>query len=72
MLVVTLYTLLGEGAPPFAPFSDYGVFPWFLPIYCYTSIEILMLTIHDKVIAPAEAKAIETRKLRQPNGGPEG
>jgi hypothetical protein len=50
-----------------ATYTEYGMFEhwtrflWVLPIYRYGSLDELLATLSDQVIAPAEAKARELR-----------
>jgi hypothetical protein len=37
-------------------FKDYWKYDWVLPVYRYEGLELLLATLAEKVIAPAEAK----------------
>lgn len=51
--------LLLEGDPGFAMFEDFRFYPWVLPAFIYHDEQILLASIKEKVIDPAEAKAKE-------------
>jgi hypothetical protein len=63
-LAVPVQPLLEGSARPYAMFKDYWKYDWVLPVYWYEGLEPLLLTLADKVIAPAEAKvkALEERR----------
>jgi hypothetical protein len=63
-LAVPVQPLLEGSARPYAMFKDYWKYEWVLPVYRYEGLEQLLLTLADKVIAPAEAKvkALEERR----------
>ncbi|HEV2461450.1 MAG TPA: hypothetical protein VGS80_24105, partial [Ktedonobacterales bacterium] len=52
-------------AKPYAMFADHRKYHWMLPIYRYASLDALLAALQERVIAPAEAKAREVRRLRQ-------
>jgi hypothetical protein len=71
LLAVPVQPLLEGGARPYAMFRDYWKYDWVLPVYRYESLDELLTTLADKVIAPAEAKvkALEERRRREfPSG----
>ena len=37
---------------------------WVLPVYHYASLDALIAALSEQVVAPAEAKAREVRRLR--------
>src|SRR6266487_96184 len=43
-------------------FEHFTRFPWVLPVYRYIDEESLLQSLHEKVIAPAEQKALELEK----------
>jgi uncharacterized protein YjbI with pentapeptide repeats len=63
-LAVPVQPLLQGVSRPFAMFKDYWKYDWVLPVYWYDGIELLLATLVDKVIAPAEGKvkALEERR----------
>jgi hypothetical protein len=63
-LAVPVQPLLEGASRPYAMFADYWKYDWVLPVYRYEGLEPLLLTLADKVIAPAEAKvkALEERR----------
>jgi Pentapeptide repeats (8 copies) len=64
-VMVPVQPLIADDAKPFAMFIDHRKYHWMLPVYRYKSLEELLATLQEQVIAPAEAKAREVRKLRQ-------
>lgn len=64
-VMVPVQPLIAADARPFAMFVDHRKYHWMLPIYRYPSLEGLLATLQERVIAPVEAKAREIRKLRQ-------
>jgi hypothetical protein len=54
--------LLGDSSGPYAMFKDYWKYDWVLPVYQYEGIEQLLPTLAEKVIAPAEVKALQERR----------
>jgi uncharacterized protein YjbI with pentapeptide repeats len=62
---VPVQPLIAQGAKPDAMFSYYRLFSWVLAVHRYASLDDLLTSLEEKVIAPAEAKAIELQKLRQ-------
>jgi Pentapeptide repeats (8 copies) len=55
-LAVPIQPLLEGSSRPYAMFKDYWKYDWVLPVYRYEGLERLLLTLAEKVIAPAEAK----------------
>ena len=43
-------------------FKDYWKYEWVLPVYRYEGLEPLLATLAEKVIAPAEVKALAERR----------
>jgi hypothetical protein len=64
-LAVPVQPLLEGSARPYAMFKDYWKFEWVLPVYRYEGLEPLLLTLADKVIAPAEAKVKTLEERRR-------
>jgi uncharacterized protein YjbI with pentapeptide repeats len=62
---VPVQPLIAQGAKPDAMFSYYRLFSWVLAVHRYASLDDLLTSLEEKVIAPAEAKVIELQKLRQ-------
>jgi uncharacterized protein YjbI with pentapeptide repeats len=63
-LAVPVQPLLEGAAQPYAMFKDYWKYDWVLPVYRYEGLELLLATLAEKVIAPAEGKvkALEGRR----------
>ena len=63
-LAVPVQPLLEGLARPYAMFKDYWKYDWVLPPHRYEGLNPLLLTLAEKVIAPAEAKvtALEERR----------
>jgi hypothetical protein len=63
-LAVPVQPLLEGSSRPYAMFKDYWKYDWVLPVYRYEGLEQLLLTLADKVIAPAEwkVKALQQRR----------
>jgi hypothetical protein len=63
-LAVPVQPLLEASSRPYAMFKDNWKYDWVLPIYRYEGLEPLLLTLADKVIAPAEekVKALQERR----------
>jgi hypothetical protein len=63
-LAVPVQTLLEGLADPYAMFKDYWKYDWVLPPYRYEGLQLLLATLGEKVIGPAEAKvkALEERR----------
>ena len=55
-LAVPVQSLIQEPARPFAMFKDLLKYDWMILPYRYESLDRLLATLADKVIAPAEAK----------------
>lgn len=64
-VMVPMQPLLLEGARHHSMFPDFRRYPWVLPICHYASLDALLATMQEKVIARAEAKVLEVRRLRQ-------
>jgi uncharacterized protein YjbI with pentapeptide repeats len=62
---VPVQPLIAQGAKPDAMFSYYRLFSWVLAVHRYASLDDLLTSIEEKVIAPAEAKVVELQNLRQ-------
>jgi hypothetical protein len=45
-------------------FADHRKYYWMLPVYQYGSLEELLSTMQEQIIAPAEAKVVELRTTR--------
>ena len=52
-LAVPVQPLL-EGERPYAMFTDYWKYDWVLPVQRYEGLDVLLGTLADKVIVPAE------------------
>jgi uncharacterized protein YjbI with pentapeptide repeats len=63
-LAVPVQPLLA-GVNPYSMFQDYWKYPWMLPVYRYESLEGLMASLGDQVIASAEAKVRELTEIRR-------
>ncbi len=50
---------------PYAMFESFVDYPWVLPLYRYADQEMLLQTLREHVILPAEKKALEYDKRRQ-------
>ena len=63
-LAVPVQPLLEGLAKPYAMFKDYWKYDWVLPLYRYEGLQLLLATLGEKVIGPAEAKvkALEERR----------
>lgn len=59
---VPVQAVILDGKHEFAMFNDLLDYRWVLPPYRYQSEETLLANLGDRVIAPAEAKAIELRQ----------
>jgi hypothetical protein len=64
-LAVPVQPLLEGSSRPYAMFKDYWKYEWVLPVYRYEGLEPLLLTLADKIIAPAEAKAKALQERRR-------
>jgi hypothetical protein len=62
---VPVQPLLQRGYEPWAMFGAVAMYPWVLPLHRYEGAEELLASLAEKVIAPAEAKAEEQRRLRE-------
>ena len=63
-LAVPVQPFLEGLARPYAMFKDHWKYDWVLPLHHYEGLKPLLLTLAEKVIAPAEAKvtALEERR----------
>jgi hypothetical protein len=63
-LAVPVQPLLEGSSRAYAMFKDYWKYDWVLPVYRYEGLKPLLVTLPEKVIAPAEAKvkALEERR----------
>jgi hypothetical protein len=63
-LAVPVQPLLEGLARPYAMFKDYWKYDWVLPPYRYEGLQLLLATLVEKVIGPAEAmvKALEEKR----------
>ena len=63
-LAVPVQPLLEGLAKPYAMFKDYWKYDWVRPPHRYEGLQLLLATLAEKVIAPAEAKvkALEERR----------
>jgi hypothetical protein len=53
---VPVQPLLEGSSRPYAMFRDYWKYEWVLPVHRYEGLELLLATLAEKVIAPAEGK----------------
>ncbi len=60
---VAVQPLLQNGKDEYGMFEHFKRYPWVLPIHRYKEADNLIETIEEKVIAPAEAKVLEIRRL---------
>jgi hypothetical protein len=58
---VIVQPLILSGQYEYAMFSDFLRYPWVLPPYRYNSLEELLSSLEEQVVAPAIAKAEEDR-----------
>jgi uncharacterized protein YjbI with pentapeptide repeats len=64
-VAVPVQPVIASGWKPFAMFADLRrKYPWMLPTHEYMSLEDLLATMQERVIAPAEAKVAELRTAR--------
>jgi uncharacterized protein YjbI with pentapeptide repeats len=56
---VPVQPLLASAAYEYSMFEHFKRYPWVLPVYQYESLDELLRSLEEKVIAPAEAKARE-------------
>jgi hypothetical protein len=63
-LAVPVQPLLEGSSRPYAMFKDYWKYEWVLPVYRYEGMALLLATLAERVIAPAEGKlkALEERR----------
>ena len=63
-LAVPVQSVIQKPARPFAMFQDLFKYDWMLPPYRYESLDELLATLAEEVIAPAEAKvkALEEKR----------
>jgi hypothetical protein len=64
-LAVPVQPLLEGLARPYAMFKDYSKYHWVLPPYRYEGLQLLLATLAEKVIAPAEAKVKTLEESRR-------
>ena len=64
-LAVPVQPLLEGLAKPYAMFKDYWKYDWVLPPYRYEGLQLLLATLVEKVIAPAEAKVKTLEESRR-------
>jgi hypothetical protein len=55
-LAVPVQPLLEASSKAYAMFRDYWKYDWVLPVYRHEGLELLLATLAEKVIAPAEGK----------------
>jgi hypothetical protein len=63
-LAVPVQPLL-DGDRPYAMFKDYWKYDWVLPVHRYDGLNSLLVTLAEKVIAPAETKMNDLAKKRR-------
>lgn len=68
-LAVPVQPILVAGASTYAMFRDNWKYHWVLPVYQYSLGQELLRALPEKVIAPAEAKALELQKQRLASWG---
>ncbi|MEO6966131.1 MAG: hypothetical protein ABI076_09580, partial [Acidobacteriaceae bacterium] len=61
---VPVQAIILDGNEEFAMFHDLLKYSWVLAPYIYTSEQMLLASLNDSVIAPAEAKVSELRQNR--------
>jgi uncharacterized protein YjbI with pentapeptide repeats len=61
---VAVQPLLLEGADEYGMFEHFKRYPWVLKTYVYASPEELVANLNERVIEPAEAKALELQQRR--------
>ncbi|CAH2403096.1 hypothetical protein MES5069_360153 [Mesorhizobium escarrei] len=66
---VPVQPLLQEDHNEYSMFEHWKRFPWVLPIVQYKKADDLLATIVERVIAPAERKALESRRDAGSPGG---
>jgi uncharacterized protein YjbI with pentapeptide repeats len=64
-LAVPVQPLIEGLATPYSMFPDYWKYQWVLPPYRYEGLHLLLATLAEKVIAPAEAAVKALRERRQ-------
>jgi uncharacterized protein YjbI with pentapeptide repeats len=64
-LAVPVQPLLEGASRPYAMFKDYWKYDWVLPVYRYEGVELLLATLAEKVIAPAEGKVSALQERRR-------
>ena len=62
---VPVQPLLLKGSSATIVLADFMLYPWFLEIHQYENLQHLLASLGDKVIAPAEAKALEIESRRK-------
>ena len=63
-LAVPVQPLLEGSSRPYAMFKDYWKYEWVLPVYRYEGLELLLATLAENVIAPAEKKVQASSERR--------
>jgi hypothetical protein len=64
-LAVPVQPVLEGTTRPYSMFQDYWKYHWVLKVYRYESLEGLITSLGDKVIAPAEVKVQELEETRK-------
>jgi hypothetical protein len=64
-LAVLVQPVLEGSTSPYSMFQDYWKYHWVLNVHRYESLEGLISSLKDEVIAPAEAKVQELEKARR-------
>jgi hypothetical protein len=64
-LAVPVQPVLEGTTRPYSMFQDYWKYHWVLKVYRYESLEGLIASLGDRVIAPAEAKVQELEETRK-------
>jgi len=59
---VPVKPILHSSAKSISTIEDFKDYPWFLETYRYRTIKSLLVSLNDKVITPAESKALELIK----------
>jgi hypothetical protein len=61
LMSVPVQPLLQDSAMVYGMWDHYSRYPTVLPIYKYTSLQDVVASVEDKIIAPVEAKVRELR-----------
>ena len=64
-LAVPVQPLIEGLARPYSMFKDYWKYEWVLPVHRYEGLNLLLETLAEKVIAPAEAKVKDLEERRR-------